>query len=316
MKILQICIWRKGSGITKHVETIIKGLKRYKFEILTYKTRRFRWLFLIIFGLMKNVSKFDLIHAHYIFPQGFLGFIYKILYNKKFILTIHGSDYILLNRYNFLKFILKNADVVLTVSNALKDGLRKFIIPDKVRVVYNCIDVMGKEDKKENIITYIGSLVKIKNVGYLVENFKRERLDYELYIIGDGPERKFLERIAKGCNNIHIIGFVKNPYEILSKSKFFILPSRFEGFGIVLLEAMAFNVLPFANEVGGIPEIVRHNYNGILFREDEINYILRNIHKYEFLRVKFVKNFRKTLKKFSCKKFLKRIMRIYHALSM
>ncbi len=311
MKILQICIWKKGSGITRHVENILKNVPENEYEIVTYKTKRFRWIFLIIFGLAKNVSQYDLIHAHYIFPQGFLGFLYKILYRKPLILTIHGSDYLLLKKFPILKFILKHSNLILTVSEFLKKEISKYVCPEKVKVVYNCVEYYSKESRKEDSIAYIGSITRIKSVGELVKEFSSRNLKYTLYIVGEGPEVRKLKRFSN--ESVKFLGFVEDIGKVLSKVKFLILPSKFEGFGIVLLEAMQYNVLPIARNVGGIRDVILNGYNGILFEKD-LGKVLENLERYEYLRVKLIKNFKKTLKKFSCKKFSKRIRKVYNFL--
>ncbi|MCG8430247.1 MAG: glycosyltransferase, partial [Candidatus Omnitrophica bacterium] len=88
-----------------------------------------------------------------------------------------------------------------------------------------------------------------------------------LLVIGDGPERKNLERILHdGALKDHVImtGVRRDIERVLSALDLFVLPSLKEGLPIALLEAMAAGVPAVATRVGNVPQVIRHNEDGIL----------------------------------------------------
>ncbi len=106
-------------------------------------------------------------------------------------------------------------------------------------------------ENKENRILYIGRLEYAQKQANLLidiwEKFCFDYPDWHLDILGEGSKLEELKRLAenKGLLNIHFLGF-QNPESFLKKSKLLLLPSAFEGFGMVLAEAQAFGVVPVA----------------------------------------------------------------------
>ena len=89
----------------------------------------------------------------------------------------------------------------------------------------------------------------------------------KLLLIGDGPERPNLEQYCREiglCHEIRFLGKQDAVEELLAISDLFILPSANESFGLAALEAMACEVPVISTNIGGLPEVVRHDYNGYL----------------------------------------------------
>lgn len=185
-------------------------------------------------------------------------------------------------RHYFEKAIV-NSDLIISVSQYGKTSYLKYfnhLIPDeRVHVVYNGVDSSIIEQGKNNIpqyantleIVYIGRLEKIKGVNLLLEALHDLKTDSELNltIVGDGSERSNLEMMANQIErtNVHVnfTGFQLEKERYLKKANLFIYPSICEEiFGISIVEAMAFGLPCVAFNVGGIPEIVKDNYNGFL----------------------------------------------------
>ena len=129
----------------------------------------------------------------------------------------------------------------------LDAGLRKSIqvIPNGISV--SEIRKVKPSDLSSDFI-FVGRLIPEKNVTFLLRVFahiKMEMPDFNAVIIGDGPERDKLEKLCKDLgleNNVAFLGFLKNSLEVISHmkaSKVFVFPSIREGFGMVVLEAMA-----------------------------------------------------------------------------
>jgi glycosyltransferase involved in cell wall biosynthesis len=121
----------------------------------------------------------------------------------------------------------------------------------------------------------------------------------------------------KGKHNIKYLGHVDQPILIqeYQKASIFVLPSLFEPFGIVLLEAMSCKTPVVATYVGGIPEIVKNGENGILVPRNNplklaeaIDYLLEN----EDVRIKFGEAGRKwVIENFSIEALIKKLCKIY-----
>ena len=288
MNILLITIWkpRKG-GIVRRVENLIK-FSRQNFDIVTYRRSIalpfFRALAFIVDAVFQSLHKknFDIIHAHYALPQGMAGVIVKKLTGKPLVLTVHGSDVLVLGKNPIfrilLKITLRNSDMVIAVSG----HLRKKVIEmgnreERVKVIYGGVDRSGRALKKktEKKVVFVGSLVPQKGVDILLKAFE-DIEGAELLIVGEGKERKKLEAIARG--NVYFLGEASKVDEILSRSSVLVLPSREEGFGLVLLEAMSLGLPVIATKVGGIPEIV-NGKNGILIEAEDVEQLKRAIEK-------------------------------------
>ena len=225
---------------------------------------------------------FDIIHAHMTVPAGFAGVILSKIYRKPVLITCHGSD---INIYpqirvlrQFVKFALNKSDVVVTVSNNLKNMVLNLDIKsDKIEVIKNGVDnsVFKIEDKeqarsklgitnKEKIILYVGQLSKTKGLDYLLRAFETIltiKTNVYLFIIGDGSDAARLLTTVKSLgleNNVFLTGPRPN-HEIpkwLAASDLLCLPSLNEGLPCVILEALSSGRPVVATNVGGIPEIL------------------------------------------------------------
>jgi len=145
------------------------------------------------------------------------------------------------------KLISKN----IAVSERTKKDLESLGVKN-VKVIHNGIDFKKiksvKPSEEESDIVFAGRLIKEKNVDVLIKAIsliKREISDIKCIIIGDGPEKEKLMKLAKELrveNNVKFVGFLENHNDVIAymkSSKVFVLPSTREGFGIVALEANA-----------------------------------------------------------------------------
>jgi|TARA_B100001964_G_C14254754_1_gene611772 N-acetyl-alpha-D-glucosaminyl L-malate synthase BshA len=318
MRILLLTQWKPSrGGVVKHVENLIANSK-HTFEIITYipniNVRIIRPFFFLVFGVLRGIFKnFDIIHAHYTIPQGLLGVILKKIKRKPLILTLHGSDITeLANSSLFrplVRWIISNSDGIIAVSKYLKmQALELGVEETKFRVIYGGVSAsrskyMGIKNKG---VVFVGSLVKQKGVDILIKSFEivgKKHSDSKLIIIGDGSERKVLEKLARELRiDVVFHGYLDDFRDILNKSLVFVLPSRTEGFGLVLLEAMEARIPIIATDVGGIKEIVVNDENGLLVKKEDVNSLADAINKIiedNDLKNRLIFGGRKTIKKFS-----------------
>lgn len=142
---------------------------------------------------------------------------------------------------------------------------------------YSMIDDLKPATGHDNYILFLGYPWFIKGVDVLIRAFRTLASEFpetELRLVGYFPEPglSMLQKLAEGVPTIHIqkAVYFDEAMELLSRCRVFVLPSRTEGMGRVLLEAMAHKKPIIASRVDGIPTYVIDGYNGLLFdSEDE-----------------------------------------------
>lgn len=243
-------------------------------------------------------EKIDLIHAHWMLPQGFIGIFLKKKFRIPLLVTVHGSDVFPLKSRFFRmlqKFVLKNVDYMTVNSYAAKNELTKRF-PDysaKIRVIPMGVDlslfkkrIVKKPVKysKNRLLLFIGRLNEQKGLQYLIRAVP-EIIGYEpnvkLLIIGEGQYKKTLQDIAteKDANAyIEFLGALphKDIAYYYNIADIFVMPSLSdktgtEALGLALLEAMASGCAVIGTNVGGIPYIIKNGSNGLLVEQKNSN---------------------------------------------
>jgi len=300
-----------------------------------------------IFFLKNFFVKFniDVVHAHLPHMELY-SWLAIMLSNKKykFIISKHvDNDFIGGSNYknnsiiaSFVSYLIsKKASKVIAISKAVKKYFSESffnIKSNKIKVIYYGIDnsyikllLNGKNKinipKKKLIFGSIGRLVKQKNFELILQSFKifldKGSSDSLLVIAGSGPEEKNLKKFAQniGINKSIIwLGDVDKVGDILKQIDVFCMNSRFEGLGLVMLEAMAFSKPIIAPRISAIPEVVKNNVNGILVKKNSLkdysNAMLK-ISQKNYIR-KFSKKSKTILiKKFNFDKMINKTQKIY-----
>ncbi len=172
------------------------------------------------------------------------------------------------------------ADRVVSVSETVSDHLywNFKVQKEKQRVIHNPLDIKRlKKLSRETpgwlpnggrIIVALGRLSPEKGFDILIQaagQMVSKKL--HLVICGDGPWRYELERLTKNQGNgihIHFPGFLNNPYPLLNRAEVFAFPSRSEGFGIALAEAMALGVPAVASRLPATEELTENGSCALL----------------------------------------------------
>lgn len=196
--------------------------------------------------------------------------------------------------YFFLAQILyPRAISIVAVSNGIANDLINNVKINKKKVItiYNPIDIDNiKKNINEKIvhkwigndnfivILGIGRLSSQKNFSLLIHSFsqfKKKKPNAKLVILGEGEERKELEKLIfklKLTNDIDMPGFIKNPYPYLSKSNIFVLSSNYEGLPTVLIESLICRTQIISTECGSGPrEILKSGKYGAIVPINNIN---------------------------------------------
>lgn len=230
-------------------------------------------------------KKYDIIHIHMASRRSTYRKIkYAILAKKagkKVVFHIHGGGFI--NFYNnecksskkkYIISILKKANKIITLSDEMKSFLvSKKIEPSKIIIINNGVFVPKKNKKeKNNNYVFLGRITENKGIFDLINVVKKVIVmypDFKLLICGSGENQRLCALIDKYKlkNNVEFIGWINGNQrdQILKKSSYFILPSYFEAMPMSLLEAMAYQVVPIATNVGSISTIIKDDNIGYIY---------------------------------------------------
>ena len=195
---------------------------------------------------------YDLIHCHYIFPDGILGYCLSKKYDVPFVVTVRSGDFInvkksFINKLIF-KFILNKADKIIALTQVLKNDLLDFVSEVKITTIPNFIDddfyhietnkISDYPSKKLQFIS-VANLIPRKNIEWLIEYASKNVNSIDLIICGNGELLSQLK--LKATNNVYFKGRIEREaiIEELDKADVFVLPSVNETFGLVYVEAAA-----------------------------------------------------------------------------
>lgn len=257
----------------------------------------------------------DIIHAH----DFTASIISAIASNRKIkvISHIHINNpwmkKVNLKTIIYLLSTIKYKKILLVSKSIIDEYIFKKFINKKVEVIGNIVDTNRVKKMSEEIdiqedydIIFIGRLSEPKQPIKFIELINKLKIsnkNIKAVMLGDGPLRTECEQEIKKYNleeNINLKGFQKNPYIYLKKSKVLCMTSKWEGYGLVAVEALSLGKPVVATNVGGIPSIVNdecgkvtNNFDDMLI---EINKLLDNENYYEnksinsYNRVKEINN--------------------------
>ncbi len=230
---------------------------------------------------------FDLIDAHYFYPDGVAAAMIGRLLNKPVVITARGTDLNLIPQHTLprkqILWAAKQASGLITVCQALKDTLTGMGVDEtKVRVLRNGVDLarFRPMDRAAARAAYGLEGKTLLSVGHLIERKAHdlviralsELTGYHLLIAGEGPEKDRLRKLAEElgvAGRVRLLGAVRpdNMAQLYNAGDALILASSREGWANVLLEAMACGTPVVASNVWGTPEVVAAPAAGILMRE-------------------------------------------------
>ena len=253
------------------------------------------------FFLIKYIRKYkpDILHAHLPYME-ILSFICLFFVQKKpiFIITKHvdniffkgseGQKKSLIGSY-LARIISSKSDKIISISKAVK----KFLISkyvklnkDKIKVIYYGLDkiIESKNDKNlhlkkrykiqssQIILGCVARLVYQKSLDTLIQalSINNNKKKFVLFIAGSGPLKKKLKDLIREKNlskNIFLIDFVDDIDRFLDSVDIFVLPSLYEGLGLVFLEAMLKKKPLISTNTSAMKELIFNNYNGYLIEK-------------------------------------------------
>lgn len=299
----QIIRRAKFAGTEKHVYLLSKNLDKKTFHInvctseqgelveklqgkgiqvtVIPKSHSFFHFLKMILYLRKN--KYDIVHCH---SGGYACLAAKCAGIKNIIYTRHGLAVTEaeLKQRSFLKkmrdfLVDKTITKYIALTKYDKKVMNQILNIDskKIDIIWNGIDPSFTEElttaKYTNpTIGIVGRLTRQKGISYLIKavpKIVKKFSDLEVLIAGDGEDELMLKNLSKELgvlNKIKFLGYVKNGAEIINSMDIFVLPSLWEGFPYVLLEAMILKKPIVATDIYGIREIIDDNKDGLLIK--------------------------------------------------
>ena len=236
----------------------------------------------------------NLVHAHFTLAAA-AALAAQLRHRLPVVTTVHGSDIFQVPKLPlgaaFTRTTLRRCAAVTTVSTALAEACAALDVPPaQLSVIPNSVDTdlyaprpQSGWAEREPFVLFVGSLIARKGVDTLIRAFAQllrhqpdaageQRL--RLVLVGEGPQQAQLAALAAElgiAESVVFAGFLTQAEvaDLMRRARLFVLPSREEGQGVVLLEAMASGAPVVASAVGGIPEVVQPG-TGCLVPPDDV----------------------------------------------
>ncbi len=220
--------------------------------------KNFEFLFLpLTFSVPQHSTNYQLVHAHYLLPDGFMA--YQIFKKKgiPYLVTIRDTDIQLIKKIKEnghtsknIKKILENASQIIVLNSHAREivlnryGVQSKLIPSGIESK-EILKQPPEYDEDKLIVTTVGSLIRRKQINWVINAFIQLHKEFSnifLRIIGEGPEFDKLNILAEEAREaIEFTGQVPKPLvlDFLKESEIFLLPSIRETYGLVFNEAAA-----------------------------------------------------------------------------
>jgi glycosyltransferase involved in cell wall biosynthesis len=265
--------------------------------------------FLMALGAAKSIQHlidegydFDLIDAHYYYPDGVAAALLAKWFGKPYVVTARGTDLNLIPQYllprRMIQWAARNAQASIGVCSALVDVLRDWgLDPARLHVMRNGVDLdrfhpLPKTEVRQELgvngyplLISVGYLIERKGHGIAIDALAELLPTFpeaKLLIIGEGPERKKLEQQVKKLgldDKVNFTGALPNTdlARWYSAADALLLCSSREGWANVLLESMACGTPVVATRIWGTPEVVANDTAGRLIEERDGKHLAQGI---------------------------------------
>ena len=294
-KVLEVCLSPDLGGLELYMKNITKylnsnavinknGKLKEKFDnekIDYFELSRYDFL-----KLAKIIDKeeIDIIHLHWtkdipvvVFAKLLSKRKPKIVQTRHMHMTRFKSDF-------YHKFLYKNIDMMIAVTNLVKEQLEKFIPKDirpKIETSYigaNTPKLLSDIEKNnlkksfgisdEFVACIVGRIEEAKGqhiVLEAVESLRKSGIKIKILVVGHYMDENYFNNLKNSYSNDIFTGFISNPTDFMQISDCVVLATKKETFGLVLIEAMKCSVCVLGSNSGGPLEIIDDNKTGLLF---------------------------------------------------
>lgn len=288
MRVLHISGPAQG-GIAKHIELLCRGLAGYGVVSEAAPTSLSPGQVLAV-SRQVGRGRWDLVHCHG-FQGGAVGRLAGALGGVPTVMTIHNTLQVTGSRRICAKlaenYLRKRTASWVSVSSFLHSyACRELRIPGgKIETIANGVRLPASlpPRQKEPVVGTVARLIPAKGIDVFLKAIQLLRPEIpglKGVVIGDGPAKRKLVALSEElglAGTVKFLGQRDDVSEQLLKMAVFVLPTRSEGLGISILEAMAAGVPVVATGVGGVPELISHSRTGLLVRLDEHGAIARAV---------------------------------------
>ncbi|MDV2886319.1 glycosyltransferase [Alkalihalophilus pseudofirmus] len=301
------------------------------------------WVMKTMAALLLKGRKYDVVHAHYIFPTGMLARLFKKLFKAKLVVTSHGGDIERMAKKNektreYTKQILQESDEVIAVGHKLYEQiLNEYHVPESKltllnmgvnREIFKPVDKEAakkqlKMDSDRKAIVFIGNLIKEKGILELLTAYKAIKASdpsVSLYLIGNEKKTEFKAELLatikeQGIQDVTIRPAVSQPEaaQYMSAADVFVLPSHLEGFGLVALEAMSCGTPVVGSRVGGLEYLLEGGYGELVEPKspDSLKEGLKKVLEDNELAETYIKAGSKRAEEFDQEKVISTLIQLY-----
>lgn len=239
--------------------------------------KKYLTIYLRFLAYLKN--KYDVLHIHFLSPLLILPCLYKIFYpSSRVILTLHGSDINNLENKFLLKVyrvLIRSVDKIICVGQSMETVVKSKLDRDVDHFLCAGINTSAiqRQDKsysdRDIDFLYVGSFYKVKGFDRLIEALDMIKNEgFKAVLIGSGNYKNELEDLANRIDLTVIHGLEqKEVSKYYNESRFFVFPSRSEGFGLSLAEAMYCGTPAVISDLDQLKYQVRDGWNGFICQD-------------------------------------------------
>ena len=251
-------------------ELSAKGIQHHK--ILDIDSKNPLTVLKLLTSIRQIIKKNEItiVHTHHRMAAFYIRLL-KLVHPK--LIHVYTAHNVFKDKLPLYGFALKNAKSV-AVGEAVNKNLKEDVGITDSRVIYNGVVLKETDDQVDEIISYggiklgcIARLSEQKGLTYLLDAMSLLTVkDIRLFIVGDGELRNELENKVKKLDlqdSVTFLGYRKDIAECINSFDFCVLPSVFEGFGLVAIEAFMNSKTLVATDIPGLNEVVT-NKNGVL----------------------------------------------------
>ena len=251
-------------------ELAAQGIQHHK--ILDIDSKNPVTVLKLLFSIHQIIKQkgITIVHTHHRMAAFYIRLL-KLVHPK--LIHVYTAHNVFKDKLPLYGFALKNAKSV-AVGEAVNKNLKEDVGITDSRVIYNGVVLKETDEQVDEIISYdgiklgcIARLSEQKGLTYLLDAMSLLTIkDIRLFIVGEGELREELENKVKERNlqdSVIFLGYRKDIVECINSFDFCVLPSVFEGFGLVAIEAFMNSKTLVATDIPGLNEVVT-NKNGVL----------------------------------------------------
>ena len=251
-------------------ELAAQGIQHHK--ILDIDSKNPVTVLKLLFSIHQIIKQkgITIVHTHHRMAAFYIRLL-KLVHPK--LIHVYTAHNVFKDKLPLYGFALKNAKSV-AVGEAVNKNLKEDVGITDSRVIYNGVVLKETDDQVDEIISYggiklgcIARLSEQKGLTYLLDAMSLLTIkDIRLFIVGEGELREELENKVKELNlqdSVIFLGYRKDIVECINSFDFCVLPSVFQGFGLVAIEAFMNSKTLVATDIPGLNEVVT-NKNGVL----------------------------------------------------